>query len=78
MHGGLTVTTKADHMDQFRSEMLKINALSYLAVLHIKTSGEVSAKGKRRRKIIFSHQDNKINPLPSHQYFYLSKMEPML
>ena len=51
VHGGLTVTTKADHMDQFRSEMLTINALSYLAVLHIK-AGEVSAKRKGRRKSI--------------------------
>ena len=49
MHGGLTVTTKADHMDQFRSEMLTINALSYLAVLHIK-AGEVSAKRERKKK----------------------------
>ena len=49
VHGGLTVTTKADHMDQFRSEMLTINALSNLAVLHIKT-GEVSAKREWKKR----------------------------
>ena len=52
MHGGLTVTTKADHMDQFRSEMLTIDALSYLAVLHIKT-GEVSAKREGKKEEFF-------------------------
>ena len=52
MHGGLTVTTKADHMDQFRSEKLTINALSYLALLYIKT-GEVSAKREGKKEEFF-------------------------